>query len=37
MTIEQMVSIERMEHAAELFGSFDANIDILRESVILYG
>ena len=33
MIIEQMVSIERMEHAAELFGNFDENIDILRKEL----
>jgi len=27
--IEQIVSIERMEHTAELFGNLDANIDIV--------
>ena len=33
MVIEQMISVDRMEHAAELFGSFDSNIDILREAL----
>lgn len=30
MRTERIVSVDRMEHAAELFGSFDGNIDILR-------
>ena len=33
MIIEQMIQVERMEHAAELFGSFDGNIDILRDAL----
>ncbi|MCL2579989.1 MAG: PhoH family protein [Oscillospiraceae bacterium] len=33
MTIERLITVERLEHAAELFGSFDENIDILRDAL----
>ena len=33
MVVERMISVDRMEHAAELFGSFDGNIDILRTAL----
>jgi len=33
MVIEQMIRVDRMEHAAELFGNFDSNIDILRDAL----
>ena len=33
MTIEQMILVDRLEHAAELFGSFDENMDVLRRAL----
>ena len=33
MIVEQMIWVDRMEHAAELFGSFDGNMDILRDAL----
>ena len=33
METTQEINVERMEHAAELFGSFDGNIDILRRAL----
>ena len=31
-TMEQIINIDRMEHAAALFGSFDANIKIIEDA-----